>query len=174
MKRPTQVIRKILSSGLALAVILCGPTAAVGQEQPGPLQVVAVNLTAQQQGRSTEAGADAPVSRPGDVIEYRLSFSNNTQGPVRDVVFDDPVPAGMVYILGSAGADRADVQVQFSIDGGESYQSSPEIEVQEPTGIVRRPAPPERYTHVRWTVTGVVAAGDVVGAVFRARITGGS
>jgi uncharacterized repeat protein (TIGR01451 family) len=174
MKKLTRSTRTILTAGLVLAVSLIGHFPAAGQEQDGPLRIVAVNLTAQEEDRPPAAGTTAPISRPGDVIEYRIAFTNTTSGPIQDVVFDDPVPEGLVYVLGSAGAEREDVDVQFSIDGGESYQQSPEIEVQEATGLVRRPAPAERYTHVRWTVTGVVPGGEVVRAVFRARIAGGS
>jgi uncharacterized repeat protein (TIGR01451 family) len=174
MKKLTRTNRKILTAGLVMIASINGVSALAGQEQEGPLRIVALNLTAQAEGRSPAEGSDAPASRPGDVIEYRISFTNTTSGAVRDVVFDDPVPQGLVYVLGSAGSERDDVQVEFSIDGGGSYQSTPEIEVQEATGTVRRPAPAERYTHVRWTVLGVVPAGEAVQAVFRARIAGGS
>lgn len=174
MKKFTRSIQAMLITALALTASALGPAPAPAQENPGPLRIVAVNLTAQAESRAPAEGTNAVVSRPGDVVEYRLSFTNSTAGPIRDVVFDDPIPDGMVYVLGSAGGDRDDVAVEFSIDGGASYDPNPEIEVQEAEGAVRRPAPAERYTHVRWNILGAVPAGEEVQAVFRARIEGGS
>jgi len=174
MKTLTRSIRSISTLGLLLSSVafLSAPVGA--QENPEALRVVAVNLTAQEEGRRPEEGSDAPFSRPGDVIEYQLSFTNTNPGPVRDVVFDDPIPPGLVYVVGSAGAEREGVVVEFSIDGGDTYDPSPEIEVEEGGRTVRRPAPPEQYTHIRWTVQGTVAAGVEVRALFRARVAGGS
>jgi uncharacterized repeat protein (TIGR01451 family) len=174
MKRLTRSNPAKLITSLAMAAALFGAMPAEAQEDSGPLRIVAVNLTAQAENRAPPEGGGAPVSRPGDVIEYRLSFTNNTDGPVRDLVFDDPVPEGLVYVLGSAGAERDDVATQFSIDGGATYDPEPEIEVQEAGATVRRPAPAERYTHVRWIVAGAVSVGEQVQALFRARIAGGS
>jgi uncharacterized repeat protein (TIGR01451 family) len=173
MKTLTRSIRAMSTLGLLIssAAFLSAPVDA--QENPEALRIVALNLTAQDEGRTPEEGADAPVSRPGDVIEYRLSFTNTATGLIRDVVFDDPIPPGLVFVVGSAGAEREGVVVEFSIDGGSTYHSSPEIEVEEGGRTVRRPAPPERYTHVRWTVQGSVAAGEEVRALFRARVAGG-
>jgi len=143
------------------------------QETATGLRIVALNLTAQEEGRATPEGADAPASRPGDLIEYRLSFTNTREGAVGNVVFDDPIPVGLVYVEGSAGAEPENVVVEFSIDGGDSYTANPEIEVEEAGERVRRPAPAEAYTHVRWTVQGTLAPGEEVRAVFRVRVSAG-
>ena len=172
MKKHTRSSQPMLFTALLVAATISATATVSAQENPGPLSIVAMNLTAQADGRTPAEGTNVMVSRPGDLIEYRLSFTNNTTGSVRDVVFDDPIPEGLVYVAGSAGAEREDVSVEFSIDGGSSYDANPVIEVQEAGAMVRRPAPPDRYTHVRWNVLGAVSVDEEVQAVFRARIAG--
>lgn len=162
------VVRLVLS--MALAAI---PTTVESQQDTAPLTIRAVNLTAQAGSRPLDPASGAPPSRPGDVIEYRLSFTNPTAGVLRDVVFDDPIPQGLLYVLNSASAEGDGVAVEFSTDGGTSYSSDPQVEVKEGGRTLQRPAPADLYTHVRWIVQRPLAAGEEVRASFRARITGG-
>jgi uncharacterized repeat protein (TIGR01451 family) len=173
MKTLTRSISATVTWSLLLSVGLFFPDTVSAQDGSEGLRIAAVNLTALEQGREPEEGARAPISRPGDVIEYRLAFTNTRAGAIRDLVFDDPIPQGLVYVLGSAGAERDDALVEFSIDGGATYGVAPEIEIQEAGRTVRIPAPPDRYTHIRWIVQGAVAPGEEVRAVFRATIGGG-
>jgi hypothetical protein len=79
----------------------------------------------------------------------------------------------MIFVHGSAGADWPSVQLEYSIDDGESWAESPEIEVVlEDGSMERRPAPPEMYTNVRWTLQGVIAPGAKIEAAYRTRVTG--
>lgn len=126
----------------------------------------AVNLTAQASGENRPGS----VAMPGDVLEYRLVFTNRTEGPVRNIVFTNPIPEGTRYIGGTADADRTNVQVEFSIDEGASYSTSPMIVVVEAGEQVRRPAPPEMYTHMRWTVRDSVPVREQVTAHYRLRV----
>ena len=84
-----------------------------------------------------------------------------------DVVFSDPIPDGLTYVLGSAGAERASAVVEYSIDGGATWSARPEVVFQDGGRAVRRPAPAESYTHVRWTLEGAVSPGAQVAAQFR-------
>jgi uncharacterized repeat protein (TIGR01451 family) len=161
-------LRLVLS--LALAAI---PKTAEAQQEPTPMTIRAVNLTAQSDGRAVDPASGVPASRPGDVIEYQLSFTNPTDGVLRDVVFDDPIPSGLMYVLNSASAEGAGVSVAFSTDGGANYSPNPQVEVEQGGQTVLRPAPAELYTHVRWIVQRPVAVGEEVRATFRARIKGG-
>ncbi len=72
--------------------------------------------------------------------------------------------------MGSATADRDDVSISYSIDGGQTYTAQPMIEVEVNGERVTRPAPPELYTHIRWLVSGWVQPGARVTAEFRAQL----
>src|SRR5206468_10337798 len=140
------------------------PLAAQGRGSSS-LVVTAQNVTAATSGR-----ADKSVAQPGDEIRYRLVFTNVTAGPVRNIQFVDPIPAGMVYVLGSATADHA-VRIEYSIDSGKSYAARPVIAALVNGQRVEKPAPRELYTHVRWTVLGSLAPRARVMAELRTQVS---
>lgn len=142
-------------------------------EAPRPLIVTAENLMAGD-ARHVElagtAGSDAPGLLPGDVVRYELLFTNTRPDSVRLVVFHNAVPEGLAYVDGSAAADREDVALDFSIDGGSTFAAQPTIEEVVDGERIRRPAPPDSYTHIRWTVSGWVTPEARVKAEYEARL----
>jgi len=149
---------------------------ALGQEaeSPRPLVVTAVNLMAgNAQHQEYEAsGGDPAAMLPGDVVRYELQFTNLTADSVRQVVFQNAVPAGLEFVAESAGADRVDVSVEFSIDGGATYTATPMAETVFEGETVLQPAPPETYTHIRWTLSGWLQPQAELTAEYRARLPG--
>ena len=158
---------------MATAAVSWG-TPVVAQENEGPraLVIEAANLMAGDARHQAlaEQGGDASALYPGDVIHYRLVFTNITDVAVRSIEFTDPLPAGLRYVGGSALADRGDVVISYSIDGGQVYSAQPMIEDVVDGERVTRPAPPEMYTHIRWMVPGWVQPGAQVTAEFRAQL----
>jgi len=164
----TQTTTKQLRSLLvlpAVAVLLWTPHGAAQERTPTSLVVTAQNVTAETARRMNRSAA-----QPGDEIRYRLVFTNTTAGAVKNIQFLDPIPGGMVYVLGSATSDQR-VRVEYSIDGGRQYAVQPTISVVEDGKPVQKPAPAERYTHVRWTVVGSLARGAQVTVEFHARVS---
>jgi uncharacterized repeat protein (TIGR01451 family) len=161
--RPLQLLSLIVAG----AAVLTAPRASAqggSRGAPSSLVVTAQNVTASSSGRANQS-----VAQPGDDIRYRLVFTNVTAGPVKNIQFVDPIPSGMVYVLGSATSD-ARVRAEYSIDGGKSYATQPLIRVVEDGKQVQKPAPAEQYTHVRWTVVGSLAQGAQVTVEFRGRV----
>ena len=159
-------LRSMLT-GTALAVLGLTPAAAQARAgAPNSLVVTAQNVTAE----ANPGRADKSVAQPGDEIRYRLVFTNVTAGPVKNIQFVDPIPAGMTYVLGSATSSPR-VHAEYSIDGGHSYAAQPLISVVEDGKPVEKPAPAERYTHIRWTVVGLLAHGAQVAVEFRGRVS---
>lgn len=156
-------MRKGIILGLSLLALALPASAQVAE--PQALTIEAENVTASSSERAT---ADAGRTLPGDVIEYRLTFTNHQAGAVSDVVLNDPIPAGLVFVPGSVTASRQDLLVEYSIDGGSSWTEQPQVEVEVAGEAVTRPAPADAYTHVRWTITGSVNPGAQVTARFRA------
>src|SRR5688572_1952820 len=144
---PYHAIRTAL---VGFALVWAAPLAAQAQA-PKPLVITAHNVTA-----GAAARPDSAMARPGDVIRYSLVFTNQTAGVVKNVQFVDPLPSGLVYVLGSAKADQP-VRIEYSIDGGKSYTARPLVVVIEDGKRVEKPAPREAYTHIRWTVLGSLA-----------------
>ena len=153
---------KIMRTTMVVAAVLLTGAGALSAQRP--LVVTALNLTARTRGTQSQA------VMPGDVLQYQLRFTNQRQGDVRGVVFMNPVPAGLRYVDGSAGADRQDVAVEYSADSGKTFAASPTVTEVVAGRRVQKPASPAQYTHVRWTVRGSIAAGATVTAEFRAEL----
>ena len=147
------------------------PGASAQERAPQPLVITAQNLMAGDDDHVAlvARGGDADAVLPGDVVEYRLVFTNHTDQAAHNVQFTDPLPEGLEYVGGSAAAETSEVVVEFSADGGASYSTRPMIEVMVDGVMETRPAGPERYTHISWTVRGAVASGTSVAARFQAR-----
>jgi len=154
----------------AAALAALAPPAAAQEAAPKALEITATNVTAVESDRVTEAD----VILPGDVVEYALDFTNLEDFNIQDVVFTNPIPSGLTIVLGSAGADRDDVVVDYSLDGGTSWSEAPTVRVEEAGQVVERPAPATAYTHVRWTITDPIAPGATVSARYRASAAGTS
>jgi uncharacterized repeat protein (TIGR01451 family) len=163
-----------IASPLAVVLALASGSAAAqaaAQEEPEALVMSATILT-WGDARPPTIGAperDPNTVAPGDVVEYRLVFTNITGQPVRNIQFTDPLPEGMHYLQGTAGADREDVHVEFSIDNGASYSEQPMVEVVVDGRTEERPASPEVYTDIRWTVQGDLQPDARVSAAFQVR-----
>jgi uncharacterized repeat protein (TIGR01451 family) len=158
---------------VAAALLAIGSGVARAQEQQA-LVMTAENLMAGDERHQAlaEQGGDPNALLLGDVIRYRLLFTNVTDVPVRNVVFDNPLPDGLAYVASSAGADQAEVVVEYSIDGGATYSAQPMVEQLVDGERVMAAAAPEQYTHVRWTVPNWIEPGAQVTAEFRARLRG--
>jgi len=147
-------------------LVLSAVSAAKAQKAARPaLQISAQNLSAH-----TARHTDSTKVLPGDTVRYHLLFTNVSAGPVRGIVLDNPIPAGLRYEAGSAKADRADVAILFSIDGGKSYSAEPMIESVVDGQRMQHAAPADMYTHVRWTVRGEVPKGAQLRAEYDALV----
>ncbi len=155
---------------LALVAFAGSPALAQSNGAPKAFVVTAENLMAGDSRHKAAAsrGHDPKELMAGDVVRYRLTFTNVTTHAVKSVVFDNPLPAGLRYQDGTAAADRDQVAIQYSIDGGKSYSAQPMIEVEIDGKRVERAAPADMYTHIRWSVQGSVLPGAAVHAEFRA------
>ena len=160
---------------VAMGFALASGSAVAQEERAREALVISATILHWDQARPQTIGA--PVRDPntvvlGDVVEYRLVFTNITGRPVDNIQFTDPLPEGMHYLQGTAGADREDVDVEFSLDGGTSYSEQPMVEVVVDGRTELRPASPEDYTNIRWTVHGEVQPDARVTAAFQVRFGG--
>lgn len=151
--------------------LLAAPARAQQAPAPPALAVTATNRTQAADAARGAARADDRV-RPGDVMRYRLTFTNTAGRPVRGVNLSNPLPEGFRFVAGSVRSSRDDARPEYSADGGRTFSAQPTEEVVVEGRRVRRPVAPERYTHVRWTVDGWVAPGAAVTAEFDARLAG--
>lgn len=157
-----------------LALALAPVSARAQQAAPSAAATPSLTVVAENRTAAAEAERGAPrrnvAVQPGDVVRYRLTFTNPTAGAVRGVVLANPLPAAMQLVAGSTRATRQDARLEFSADRGRTFSRQPMEEVVVDGQRVRRPVAPEKYTHVRWTVDGTVAPRATVVAEFDARL----
>ena len=156
--------------GLLLALTLATP---VGAQAPArtasALVVSAENRTALAAASRGARRADASV-HAGDVLRYKLTFTNTAGRPVRQVAIQNPVASGLQFVGGSAQSSRQDARAEYSADNGVSWSARPMETVMIDGKRIERAIAAERYTSVRWIVDGWVPAGATVTAQFEARL----
>ena len=165
------LIRLTCLGAACMSAIAAAVATAQNTPAPSALVMSAANLHADDaRHRALPHQNGAPALLPGDTVRYRLTFTNVQRDSVHNVQFNDPLPAGLRYVPGSARADRDDVAIAFSIDGGKTFSAQPMIDEKVDGRTVRRAAPASMYTHVRWTLRGWVHPGAQVTAEFNAHL----
>jgi uncharacterized repeat protein (TIGR01451 family) len=154
--------------GLLLALTLAAPARA--QARPASaLAVTAENRTAMAAEAHGAKRSDAAV-HAGDVLRYKLTFTNTAGRPVRQVALQNPVANGLQFVAGSASSSRQDARAEYSANNGATWSVKPMETVSIDGKRVERAVAPERYTGVRWIVDGWVSPGATVTAQFEARL----
>jgi len=143
---------------LAFFVLVCAAALPVGSalasaSLTGTLAAYRVATTDQ----GVEEFLPADNARPGDLIEYRLVYSNAGDQPIQNILITDPVPIGTRLDPPSASKPETG-RVEFSIDGGKQFQPWPILlKSRAPDGSEKlTEAKPEMVTHVRWGLEGAI------------------
>src|SRR5438067_2724615 len=154
---------------LLIVAFLLASAAFAAKAQKAP-RAQALVISAENLSAHAMRHADSSRVLPGDTVRYHLVFTNVSAGAVHGIVLDNPIPAGLRYAAGSAKADRSDVAILYSIDGGKSYSAEPMIEAVVDGKREQHAAAPELYTHVRWAIRGDVPTGAQVRAEYDAQV----
>ena len=119
----------------------------------------------------TEIFEAADNARPKDLIEYRLTYKNEGDGPIRNVYITDPIPSGTQYVVESA-TDPTEGQVTFSIDGGNTYTEWPVLIKKKMSDGTEKvvEATPDMVTHIRWVVKDTLEPNRVITLSYRTTI----
>ncbi|NUO40287.1 MAG: DUF11 domain-containing protein [Gemmatimonadaceae bacterium] len=155
---------------LLVVLTLAAPVRAQAPAKPASaLAVTAENRTAMAAAAQGAKRTDAAV-HAGDVLRYKLTFTNIAGRPVRQVALQNPVASGLQFVAGSASSSRQDARAEYSADHGATWSAKPMETVTIDGKRVERAVAPERYTGVRWIVDGWVSPGATVTAQFEARL----
>ena len=95
-------------------------------------------------------GIPAGVVAPGEVITYRLCYSNTGSSEATNVVITDGIPANTTYVPGSAQSGSGDLEYY---DGSAWSREEPET-----------------VTGLRWTIPNVPATGETACVAFSVRV----
>jgi uncharacterized repeat protein (TIGR01451 family) len=138
----------------------------------GPLLTTTVvellDVTADSDGRERRQFVPADRIRAGDEVYYTIRVQNPGRASVGNVVVTKQLPFGMHYVRSSAVGPAA--QIEFSVDGGESFGPAADLQVHA-SGQPSRRARVEDYTHVRWRLRSPLAPGATALLRFRATLS---
>ena len=124
---------------------------------------VKVAMTAEKEVAVVENGktvlkrVKAETVESGQTIFYTLTVTNQGDEKAANVVLNNPLPEGTVYVVNSAYGEGT--KIVFSADGGQRFDvpSRLTVQVKKADGSVeKRIAAPEEYTHIRWTIDEVL------------------
>jgi uncharacterized repeat protein (TIGR01451 family) len=169
MKRKAQLL-----AALGLALLIVGGAAALAQRQGSSAErgrpEVKVQLAgAVERNERLLAVGQAGLVNPGEVVRWTINSHNQGTAAARDYQTVGLIPPGTSFVAGSASADGA--TVVYSVDGGQSFSAEPTVEQRQSDGSVKRvPAPPSRYTHVRYEWAAPLEAGAQLTASYQVRV----
>ena len=156
----------VLSATFALAAIFVSPVNAQGSPPQGDLTSVLTQSRVTVGADGKEVLVPAAKAAPGDVIEYRATYTNRGKGAVTGVEASLPVPPGMAYVAASARPDGA-----LATLGDGKYEPIPlKRRVKLPDGRFEdREVPDTEYKALRWKL-GELAAGKSASVSARMRL----
>ena len=108
----------------------------------------------------------AQLSKPGDVLEYRVKYTNHSASAATGLVANLPIPAGTTLLAGS----ELPLDVLASTDGAQFARPPLMRAVRQSDGSERQvPVPIEEYRALRWNL-GTLAAGQSEQVQARVRV----
>lgn len=150
---------------LLLGSLLAAPVAALAaglELKSEAFQDVAVKG---KDGKVQKKRQAVTTAVPGTEIIYVISYRNAGTQPAADVVINNPVPAEMTYVAGSA--EGAGTRIEMSVDGGKQFGALQALQVKDADGKSRA-ARGEDVTHLRWTMLGAIPAAKAGSVSYRA------
>jgi uncharacterized repeat protein (TIGR01451 family) len=139
-------MHRSIRSSLAFALALSALAAAAVAHAAGG---VTVELTASRVTKSQGKDVHAPAeqARPGDLLEYRALYRNESKTEARGLAATLPIPRGTHYVPGTALPRR----VEASLDGRTFAPVPLTRKVRLENGrTVTREVPASEYVVLRW------------------------
>lgn len=134
---------------LFLSTLLAQPTQELMKKEPlqGKMEIYRIAKVDGQYKRYFVTKA-----KPGDILEYVITYTNVSQQPLQDIQIVGPIPSESYIVPNTIKMpDRNTMLV--SIDGGKTYQKPPiKRKVRQGNKIVEVPVSDKEWTHLKYTV----------------------
>lgn len=158
----------LAASLLAVAMVASWPARAASQtgagDDPITAEMVAVKVLEDPKGREVYVTADE--ARPGDLIEYRVTYSNRGKALVRKLQATLPLPVGVDYQPETAWPQG--VEARTETDGFDVVPLRKVVRNADGSREVLT-IPADEYRALRWTIP-ELRAGATVQVKARARV----
>lgn len=155
------VALKGLAAGLIMALASMSSLAQTASTQPQAVpapRAITVLLTQSKVVTATDGRerlVDAAAVKPGDIVEYKAVYTNNTQRTVSGLQADLPIPEGLEYLPRSA-KPGAEVVKAAALDG--AFAAEPLV---RKVGSRTETVPYADYRALRWTLGDLPARGEL-------------
>lgn len=117
---------------------------------------------------SNEVATEVTEVKPGDIIEYRLTYQNGTGGDISQLMPVLPIPTEMFYLESSASPELSGASV--STTANDFRQLPLTRQVTQPDGSqVNRVIPAQEYRRLQWLVP-ALAAGESITLTARVEV----
>lgn len=137
----------------------------------GPISIVLQQFKVVKSEKA-ETLADAHLVVPGDVIEYRATYSNNGNVAL-PVVATMPIPEAMEYVQKSASATSRVGHTVAQKDSQFAQEPLMQTTVAAGGATLSQPVPYASYRYVRWDL-GRLPVGGSVEVTVRAKVSQGA
>ncbi|KAF3884152.1 MULTISPECIES: DUF11 domain-containing protein [Nostocales] len=129
----------------------------------------------QVQGKQTlswEPLQGKALVEPGNILRYTVTADNNSNNNVKNLIINQPIPLGTVYVLNSATSTaNNETKITYSIDGGRSFVEKPSVKVTLADGKTEtKPAPVTMYTHIRWKFGSSIPTKGSVKGIYQVKV----
>lgn len=144
-----------------LAIFMLGFAAQIyAQQSEGVTSVLnAFIVTTNDEGE--ESLVETTEVTPGDLIEYRVTYTNNLENGITELRPILPIPVGMEFVIESATPNPEGASLSNT---GNSFQTVPLTrQVRQPDGTtVEEMVPGREYRRLRWLVPSLDAGEQVI------------
>jgi uncharacterized repeat protein (TIGR01451 family) len=153
-RRKVMVMKRMAGWGVLLTLL--APLVALAKPEIQLEMQAQKEIVVEEDGKAVTKRVKAETIETGEIVIYTLSYRNSGDEAAHNVVVDNPIPEGTVYLLDSAYGENADIT--FSIDGGNSYKKPSLLtyranKADGSTDILQ--ATPDIYTNIRWVIQSI-------------------
>ena len=122
------------------------------------------------EGELGEELSETETVEPGEIIEYRITYSNVAEESLRAVVADGIIPGETFLVEGSIRQPDG-VRTLFSIDDGVTFGPEPIyfIEIDEQGIEHEREATPDMFQRIRWEIDRI-PSGETLKFAYRVKV----
>ena len=171
------ILKKYASNlpALALCVLVLGSVAAFSQKslmllRAGRPEVKVVLSGTVERDASKIPVEKASLVKSGEILDWTIMSVNEGNAPANEYHAVAKIPAGTQFVPGSAAADKAAL-VEFSLDNGKTFSSTPTVEEKQADGSVKKVAAPvSLYTQIRYEWTDPLHQGETLKASYKVRL----
>lgn len=152
---------------ILLYLSLVSQSAFAQQDEDVSSELTAFKITLNESG--DEVATEVSEVSPGDLIEYRLTYTNNTGESITNLVPTLPIPADTYYMASTASPEIERASYLFS---GNNFQVPPLTREETLSSGLKttRQVLPEEYSRLQWTID-TIEGGESATLIARVRVS---